>query len=199
MDRLVSEHTGDNLKHFRAALPLAHARLGSLRRHRLYADRADTTHDTRPLTTPTPPVKPPVDSEDALELIKSIPYETEFSNRVVGIVRNTGNQNMQFLRITANSFDSSAQLVATDFTYTDLDTVQLGEEAVFSFYLSDAISNLDNYEISASRSLTDDSAIRLDVTQATLQDSSIFQELIWSDRKQRFGNTSLCPSGLRLL
>jgi hypothetical protein len=67
---------------------------------------------------------------------------------IVGDVQNGTDDDLQFVEITVNIFDSGGQLLATDFTYTPLGNLPAGEKTCFDISLEEP-TNWDHYEFEA--------------------------------------------------
>jgi hypothetical protein len=103
---------------------------------------------------PTPtPTKTPIPTPTATQIppgVYVLPNHSHYETiidylHIVGEVWNNTNDNLTFLKISANFFNSSNQLVDTDFTYTYLDTLPAGDKTCFSISLPEP-SNWDYYE-----------------------------------------------------
>lgn len=107
------------------------------------------TATSTPTATPTPTNTPtPIDiptitptatdvaqemtvMENHLAYIDSIDYL-----HIVGEVQNNTGERARFVKVTANLFNSQDQLVDTDYTYTSLDVMPIGERACFDLIFS---------------------------------------------------------------
>jgi hypothetical protein len=72
---------------------------------------------------------------------------------VVGEVQNNTPTNAQFVKITGTFYDSSDNVVGTDFTYTDPSDIGSGQKAPFELLLMSAsipVSQVDHYNLQAS-------------------------------------------------
>lgn len=160
------------MKHLRAALPLALIFV-------LAACGGGGTTNTPPSETPpieqppvqTPPTTPPTtppppatpsdpNPNDDLQLVEFEVIQGEFGDRGVGIVRNDGVLNIEFVSLTVTFYDASNNIVASEDTYTNLDIIQPGETSPFSISASSSFGNFERYEIGAEWRQTDEVAIR---------------------------------------
>ena len=72
---------------------------------------------------------------------------------VVGEIENNTPANIQFVKVTGTFYDSSNQVVATDFTYTNPSDIGPGQKAPFELTLLSAsipVSQIDHYNLIAS-------------------------------------------------
>ena len=74
---------------------------------------------------------------------------------VVGIAKNDGETNLEFVRISGTFYDSSNTVVDSDFTYTMIDILKPNQLSPFKFML-DKPSGYDRYELDISFRETDD-------------------------------------------
>jgi len=68
---------------------------------------------------------------------------------IVGEVWNKTNDNLTFVRISANFFDSSGRLIDTDYTYASFDPIAPGEKTCFSIFVWDEPEDWAYYEFEA--------------------------------------------------
>lgn len=89
-----------------------------------------------PVMTPppvtTPPVTPPPDTSDDVELLEFEIIDGEYSERGVGIIRNTGESNIELVQLTVTFYDADGQVIASDFGFASLEIIQPGETSPYS-------------------------------------------------------------------
>jgi len=76
---------------------------------------------------------------------------------VVGIAKNTGTVNLNYVKISGTFYDSNGSVVDSEFTYTMLDILKPDQKSPFKIMLSEP-SNYDHYSLSISFSSTSDNA-----------------------------------------
>ena len=74
---------------------------------------------------------------------------------MVGIAKNTGNANINYVKISGTFYDSNNNVVDTDFTYTMLDILKPDQKSPFKIMLSEP-DGYDHYSLSISFSETSD-------------------------------------------
>jgi hypothetical protein len=72
---------------------------------------------------------------------KSEHTDEEGSLHVVGVVKNTGNQNVGFIKIVGTFYDTNEEVIFTSFVYTEPKTLDLGKTARFDVSVPSEISN----------------------------------------------------------
>jgi len=105
------------------------------------------TPTNTPTNTPTAP--PPYILSNHSWYVNSIG-----SLHVVGEVQNNTSNNLRFVRITANFFDSHGVLLDVDYTYTWLDNLPAGDKTCFDLFVSEP-SGWAYYEFEAVSYWTD--------------------------------------------
>jgi len=118
--------------------------------------------------TPEPEKKPSFLNSNEIANLTSIPTVQDESIKiassndfidsigylhVVGEVQNNTPTNAQFVKVTGTFYDSSDNVVATDFTYTNPSDIGSGQKAPFQLTLTSAsipISQIDHYNLQAS-------------------------------------------------
>lgn len=88
-----------------------------------------------PQPTPEPPAPPP---PSGVHILNNHSWYVDSINylHIVGEIQNNTGNHLRFVKISANFYDGSGQLVATDFTYTLLDTLPAGDKTCFEVSLS---------------------------------------------------------------
>ena len=96
---------------------------------------------------------------------------------VVGEVRNVGDQAVNYVKITATFYNSSHVVIATDFTYAELDVLLVGRKSPFDLFLFDTTQSaqVDHYSLSVTFSATSPLPIGLEI----LSNSSYIDGIGW--------------------
>jgi len=96
---------------------------------------------------------------------------------VVGEVQNVGDQTVNYVKITATFHDSSDVVIATDFTYTELDVLLVGRKSPFDLLLFDTTQSakVDHYSLSVTFSITSSLPMGLEI----LSNSSYIDGIGW--------------------
>jgi len=96
---------------------------------------------------------------------------------VVGEVQNTGDQAVNFVKITATFYDSSDVVVSTDLAYTMLDVILPNRKSPFEVILWDAVqsSKVDHYSLTVTYSTTSPKPLGLEI----LSNSSYIDSIGW--------------------
>ena len=68
---------------------------------------------------------------------------------IVGEVKNNYNTEVSLVKIVGTGYDSSGKVVATDFTFADLDKIPSGGKSPFKLYLDDPDQKIVRYELKA--------------------------------------------------
>lgn len=91
------------------------------------------------------------------EIIEENSYSSSYGYLyVVGVVKNTGDVNLNFVKITGTFYDASNNVVDTDFTYSDLDILTPQQESPFKLMLEQP-AGYDHYSVQVSFSQTESS------------------------------------------
>lgn len=94
---------------------------------------------------------------------------------VVGEVQNTGDQAVNFVKVTATFYDSSDVVVATEFTYTILDVILPDRKSPFDIILTDAVQStkIDHYSLSVTFSAASPKPLGLEILSHSSYTDSI--------------------------
>jgi hypothetical protein len=65
----------------------------------------------------------------------------------IGLVKNTGNVDLEFVEINVLLRDGEGTLVASDFTYSELDTIPVGEYSPFTVLFLEEPESWEKYEV----------------------------------------------------
>jgi len=106
-----------------------------------------------PTNTPTPTATTIAAGVDILPNHSSYVDSIDYLH-IVGKVRNNTADHLRFVKITANIFNSSGQLLDTGFTYTYLDNLPAGEKTCFCMLLKEP-AGWSYYEFEAPTYWTD--------------------------------------------
>lgn len=82
---------------------------------------------------------------------------------VVGEVQNTGNKNVEFVKIVATFYDANNNVVGTGYTYTDIDILVPGQKSPFEISSYPQKLNVDHYDLQVDYKVTSETPYR-DVT-----------------------------------
>lgn len=111
---------------------------------------ATNTPTNTPTATPTPTTVPSV----AIYPNHSFYVDSIDYLHIVGEVQNNTSNNLRFVKIAANLFSSSSQLLATDFTYIYLDNLPAGDRTCFHLLVEEP-AGWSHYEFEAPTYWTD--------------------------------------------
>jgi hypothetical protein len=127
--------------------------------------------DTPPPTATQPPTNtppPPLQIQGVTEYTDSIG-----ALHLVGEVLNQSDQNMNFVKIIASFYDSADRIVATDFTYTELDTVEAGDSSPFEMIILNPPDTIDTYKLDVEWNVTNVIPLHVDVLSHNTSTDSI--------------------------
>ena len=91
--------------------------------------------------------------ESKVSLLSSAAYTDQYGiYHLVGEVKNNSGGTISFVKIIATFYDSSGKVVASEFTYTEIETLRNGEKSPFEISTMDQsqISKFANYKLSVS-------------------------------------------------
>lgn len=96
---------------------------------------------------------------------------------VIGEVQNTGDQAVNFVKITATFYDSNDVVVATEFTYTMVDVILPNRKSPFDIILADAVQSakVDHYSLTVTFSAASPKPLGLEI----LSHSSYIDSIGW--------------------
>ena len=60
-----------------------------------------------------------------------------FNDNIFGQVKNIGNGTAEFVQLNFNLFNKKGELIGTEFTYTDPDTLKPGQKAPFNMFIDE--------------------------------------------------------------
>ena len=60
-----------------------------------------------------------------------------FTDNIIGQVKNIGNGTAEFVQINFNLFNKKGELIGTEFTYADPDTLKPGQKSPFNMYIDE--------------------------------------------------------------
>ncbi|AXV38348.1 MAG: hypothetical protein CIT01_09120 [Methanobacterium sp. BRmetb2] len=90
-------------------------------------------------------------SGSQLKILSSNAHRDSIGNYIIdGEVQNTGNTDLSYVEIYATGYDSSGNVVTTDNTYADMDSIPAGGKSGFKVYLDDEQNQIVKYELQAS-------------------------------------------------
>lgn len=110
----------------------------------LYAHTPQATHTPTPTATATatstPGSTPTAEVPAAVTVLDTWSrfIDSIDSLHVVGEVKNTTGENVQFVKVTVNLFDTQGHLLDTDFTYTSEDVIEPNQQSCFEAIFLDS-------------------------------------------------------------
>lgn len=130
------------------------------------------TSTTVPTVTETVQPTPTATATKAPQGVQVIGNDTSYRDsidalHIVGEVLNGNQSNVEFVRITANLFDSDGQIVDTDFTYSALDVLAPGEKTCFHLLFYPGPSDWASYQFEVNSDTGGDVSTGYVVTQHT--------------------------------
>src|SRR5215211_3954645 len=60
-----------------------------------------------------------------------------FTDNIIGQVKNVGNGTAEFVQLNFNLFNKKGELIGTEFTYSDPDTLKPGQKAPFNMFIDE--------------------------------------------------------------
>ena len=60
-----------------------------------------------------------------------------FTDNIIGQVKNVGNGTAEFVQLNFNLFNKKGELIGTEFTYSDPDTLKPGQKSPFNMYIDE--------------------------------------------------------------
>ena len=93
----------------------------------------------------------PVNGATDVDILSHTDFMDSYgSYHIVGEVINVGDQPARFVKVVATFYDSSNVVIATDFTYTELDVILVGRKSPFDILFTDEgqIPKIHHYSLS---------------------------------------------------
>jgi hypothetical protein len=117
-----------------------------------------------PTPEPTSTV-PPTDTPPPPVVIRGITdFKSEYGTlHLVGEVVNQSELNFNFVKVVASFYDAGDRLVATEFTFSDVDILEAGGVAPFNIRLSDPSPDIASHKLDVEWSTTDQAPLRVDI------------------------------------
>jgi hypothetical protein len=78
-----------------------------------------------------------------LEVVSSTLQTGSFGHDIVGEIKNTGSQKVDFVTVYAAIYDKDDQLIAVDFTFADEDIISPGGTSTFTLSIWDTLGDLE--------------------------------------------------------
>jgi hypothetical protein len=78
---------------------------------------------------------------------------------VIGVVKNTTSQPLEYIQIISSFYDSDGNYLANDYSYTMLDVLLPGESSPFSL-ATDDITEFEKYDYTAQANIADETPVR---------------------------------------
>jgi hypothetical protein len=102
--------------------------------------------------TPTPTA---TSTADLIVLGNHSTYTNTIGARyIVGEVKNNGDSNARFVKVTADVFNAQGQLIATDFAYAQRDVINPDSESCFKILLINDPVGFDHYQLNIEGDVT---------------------------------------------
>lgn len=109
---------------------------------------------TEPISTPPPAV-----------VLQGVTAHTlSFGGyEIVGEAINQSADNLQFVKVIASCYDADGRIIATDYSYTDLDVIEANSHSPFSVTFMETPQGLDSYKLHAEWRTTTNVPLHVDI------------------------------------
>lgn len=133
------------------------------------------TNTPAPTNTPEPTDVPEVAS---VEIVQSNDFTDYGTLNIIGAVENTGNVNLEYVKIVGVLRDAEGGMILSEYTYADSDIITPGAISPFTLYFLDPPTDWVEYELTVQYSETSDQPytdLELEVANAAAGDYGIYQ------------------------
>jgi hypothetical protein len=116
-------------------------------------------------TVPPTDTPPPTGTPPPPAVIRGVTdYKSEYGTlHVVGEVVNQSELNFNFVKVVASFYDAGDRLVATEFTFSDLDILEAGGIVPFNISVLDPSPDIATYKLDVEWNTTNQTPLRVDI------------------------------------
>ena len=79
----------------------------------------------------------PSNTKAKIILIEQKYKSDRFTDNLIGKVKNIGNGTAEFVQLTFNLYNKKGELIGTEFTYADPDTLKPGQKSPFNMFIDE--------------------------------------------------------------